>query len=291
MIKVRAVEVWELARARLLPAMRNSALKVWEPAQARLFPAIRRSVSPARILKGLAALRDKARRDPMVSVLLIDSQDGPWQDSQPVYWRALVPFREIQSDNPRAWGAYKERHEDRIRWTRYGGPVGTGLTVAACMFLLLLSRMPPGATVGLLLLSGFVGLFLGAVVGIPLSAFVIRIWLKTKVTYVVGRIPRDRAEEIGLEVRPGANFALVWAVPPPVVAPALDGDPSSSLVAESEVAIWTLEQLKRGENGYSSELLIRALQAQHGTGGQEKSRGPGSLMDRFSGTAGRIGGG
>ena len=262
-----------------------------EKIRARLLSSGLGSRIAAVFQKGREGLLSRLRREPSGSVLLIDTQAGPWQEYQPVYWRATVPLKEIQADNPRAWGAYKERFEERIRWTRFGGPVGTGLGVALLPFIFLLPKMQPGDTVGLLIISGLLGVFVGTVIGIPLSAFVIRTCLKTRTTYVVGRIPKDRAEEIGLEVRPGADWALVWAVPPPVVAPASDGDASSSLVQESEMAVWTLEQLMRGENGHTSDLLIRALHAQYGTGGQEAKQTSRSVTERLGGIKGKMRGG
>ena len=236
-------------------------------------------------------LQGRLSPEPKVSVLLVDTQAGQWQEPQPVYWRALVPRREIQEDNPRAWGAYKEHHEESIRWTRYGGPVGTGLAVGTACFLLLMPNAPPGATVGLLFISSLLGLFVGAVIGIPLSALVIRRWLKTDIIYVAGRVSRALAEELGLAVRPGADWAVVWAVPPPVVAPSGAGDASSSLVEESELAIWTYEQLSRGENGRASDLLIRALQAQHGGGDQKSRQTRGEIMGRLDGVGTKMRGG
>jgi hypothetical protein len=201
------------------------------------------------------------------TVTCIDTAFDMWGERATIYWRGKVPVTEILEHNPRGSGGFHYR-PPTARYVKWAVPAILAFVVAAGLFAWLNPQMPPGATIPLLLTTMFVGAIVGTVLGFPLGWLVKVAWFSSQLHFFVGRVPVEVAKEMGLQVTysEGAKYALIWAVPPSwVLQTTEDGGTANALVAEAELSVWGFDSLLRGEDGYTNELLIRALAAQGGS--------------------------
>ena len=223
--------------------------------------------------------------EPQATVLCIDSVTGPWGGSQAVYHFSSVPLEEILEENPQAWGGYLRRRDGQMMLARFGIPGVFGVGSAALFYLSLLSKMPPNAAIGLAILSVIIGIAMAGLVGVPLAMAVSKVWLQPAWWFVFGRVPVDVADGLSVGRRDeGDAFVLKPAVAPPLSSFVGEDDEEAienSLVGETELAIYTIEQLSRGEDAFATKVFLEALRASRG--GQQppqKSGSPVLSMDR-----------
>ena len=179
-----------------------------------------------------------------VNVIAVDEILGPWDESVPYYWRARVPKDEMKAINPYNFGLYKINKETERLAAWLAIPSMSGFFVGAIAFLL-----TPKASWSVAISTSFmVAVGVAILIGLPAAKLVVAKALQTEIHYVLGRMPEAMANQLGL--KPDHGYMPIWATPPPLLT-GEEGD--AAIIEETDVTLWRMDMLMRGEGGWSTE--------------------------------------
>jgi hypothetical protein len=157
------------------------------------------------------------------------------------YWWRTIPQAAMAQVNPQGLGGFlKVPFRERLMvWAA----VPLAFTMVAAVMLWLALSDPLIEANARTISSVVGGLFVGIILGAPIAWVSIKVFLPSRLLYVVGRVEGEP----------------IWAIPPSIIA--TNDNDAEELVEESMVNMWTRETFKLGEEGWATKNFLEAIGA------------------------------